>query len=114
MDSFGPEGPITDRNLAEQRAAVCAVCPLNQAGDWTAIFTVPVSLTLRAILGLLKGQGLTTSQDEKLHVCSACACPMKLKVWCRIHHITDHIPPESKAALAQGCWITKEAAEQPK
>lgn len=111
---FGPEGPITDRNLAEQRAAVCAVCPLNQAGDWTALFTVPVSNTIRAVLGAIKGQGLTTTRDEALHVCSACACPMKLKVWCRLPHILNHMPAESKAALDPRCWITREAAEQPK
>jgi hypothetical protein len=109
---FGAEGPIQDKTLAESRAAVCcAPCPENQAGDWLSFFTVPVSAALRAALSALKHQGLETSRDEGLHVCRACSCPMKLKVWARLPHILKHIPAESKSKLWQQCWVLKEERE---
>jgi hypothetical protein len=120
---FGPEGPVQDKALAEARAAVCAgvcaagapqgkPCPKNQPGDWLSYFTVPVSNALRAALAALKGQGLSTTRDDDLHVCAACDCPLKLKVWARLDHILAHIPPESKAGLVDNCWIRTEGKDK--
>lgn len=110
---FGAEGPLHDHAQAEARAAVCVRCPLNEPGDWLSFFTVPAANLLRSALEQIKGQGLTTSRDADLHVCSACDCPMKLKVWCRLPHILAHIPAESQARLWGECWIRAEGGTPP-
>ena len=98
--------------MAERRAQVCAGCAHNTRGDWTSFFTVPVAATLRSALALIKGQGLATSLDESLHVCGVCSCPLKLKVWARLSHITEHAPEEVMRNLPPHCWIKTEQTAQ--
>ncbi len=105
---LGAAGPIPDRAQAEARAAVCAGCPKNDPGDWLAYFTVPAARAIRGALNAFREQQLVTALDDRLHLCSACDCPLRLKVWARLSHILAHIPPESKAALHPGCWILAE------
>ena len=112
-ETFGAEGPITDQGLAEARATVCAGCTHNTPGDWLSFFTVPVATTLRGVLSLIKGQGLATTLDEHLHVCDVCSCPLKLKVHCRLHHITAHMPEDVSRALPPHCWIVREQKPKP-
>lgn len=94
--------------LSEKRAAICAKCPLNEKGDWTRFFTVPVSNGIRFALQKARGWNLTTSHDEELIVCSACDCPLPLKVHMPIQRIISKIPDDSKEALHPDCWIRKE------
>ncbi len=94
--------------LAGARAAVCAGCPQNHAGDWLSRFTEPVANMLRAQIAIRKDLNLTTPDDERLHFCEACSCPLPLKVHVPLKHITDHQSDEVKARLDPGCWIIKE------
>lgn len=105
-EMFGPEGP-SDRDTAEANATVCAVCPLNDRGDWTRIFTVPAAAATRKLLELVKDEKFDTSKDSELKICSACGCPLRSKVWTRKEHILKHMPPGDVAALHPDCWITK-------
>lgn len=91
------------------RAKTCAVCPLNEQGDWTSFFTVAVSEKIREELQKARAWDLTTEFDEKLKVCMACSCPLPLKVHIPIERILSRIPEESKADLAPDCWILAEA-----
>lgn len=107
LEMFGKEGPITDKTLASARAQVCSECPQNApALAWERFFTVPASNLIRKALGLLKDLDLSTPIDDKLGVCQACLCPLKLKVHARLPHILAHIAPEDKANLDTRCWIT--------
>ena len=56
---------------------------------------------------------MSTIYDEKLHLCSACACPLKLKVHVPISWITKRLTPEQMERLkeAPACWIPHEARE---
>ena len=110
---FGAEGPVTDKDQVERRAAVCAACPLNTHGDWLSWFTKPASEFIRKALSKIKDQGLVTTKDDVLDVCSACSCPLRLKVWTRLDHVLKHIPEESKTALAENCWIRTEQNAKP-
>lgn len=107
-EMFGPQGPITDKSLAEKRAATCAACPKNEKGDWTRYFTVPLSRALRSALSLIKKQGMETSRDADLRVCTACDCPCGLKIWARLPHILNHMPKENYDALDHNCWVLSE------
>lgn len=108
-DMFGPDGPISDKALAEARAAKCAGCELNEKGDWTHYFTMPISKALKKALAFVKDQGMETSRDGELRVCTACDCPCGLKIWARRDHIISHMPPEQMNALVPDCWIKTES-----
>lgn len=94
--------------LANQRAAVCASCPLNETGDWLRWFTVPVAAEIKKALDTKATWKLSTPSDDRLMVCGACSCPLKLKVHMPLDKFYDKMTDEAKNALAEGCWIRSE------
>jgi hypothetical protein len=101
------EKPV-DRDLATSRAKTCSECPKNESGDWTRLFTVPAAELIRRQVAKAQEMAMSTIYDEKLHLCSACACPLKLKVHVPISWITKRLTEEQKVRLDQSCWIPKE------
>lgn len=99
-----PVAPV----LAESRALVCTKCPLNTPGDIGNMFERAMADTIRKSIELAKEQKLTTKYDKQLGVCSACMCPMKLKVWTPLNHIVDNMNPEAQQALDPHCWLNYE------
>ncbi|MFI5222626.1 MAG: hypothetical protein ACHQX3_00025 [Nitrospirales bacterium] len=95
--------------LSESRASVCVSCPNNNSKDFTAFFTMPISIAIRKAVNRFKELKLTTSHDELLGVCDACLCPMRLKVHMEIEEIVKQMPSDSRARLWENCWVTKEA-----
>lgn len=91
--------------LAEKRAAICAVCPKNEVGGFTKYFTAPVADNIRRRLARLHEMNLTTPSDDKLQVCAACLCPLRLKVWCPMDLIQARLKPEQRVELDPNCWI---------
>ncbi|HEX6827259.1 MAG TPA: hypothetical protein VF077_13150 [Nitrospiraceae bacterium] len=98
------------QSLAESRAAICATCPKNEPGNFTRWFTVPAAGLMQKRLERRKQLNLSTSYDDKLGICSACLCPLKLKAHTPLNLILDHLPEETKADLDPRCWITSEAS----
>jgi hypothetical protein len=107
-DWLGAGGKPVEKEKAIGRGAVCVVCPKNAKGDWTRFFTVPVSGMIRRYIEAKNAMKLATPHDEQLGICEACACPMKVKVWTPLSHITEHLSAETKADLHPDCWILKE------
>lgn len=93
---------------AEKRALVCSRCPLNERGDFSRWFTVPVSEAIRATIADRNGMGLKTSHDEQLSICGACLCPLKLMVHIPLEMKLKSMNQESKDALWENCWIRAE------
>ena len=91
--------------LSAARAAVCVECPKNGSGSLTEIFTVPASEKIKARLQRLHALALHTPHDEKLNVCQACLCPLKLKVHTPMELIKKRLKPEQIAELDHRCWI---------
>lgn len=113
-DWLGSGGRAVPKEQAEKRAATCVLCPQNKDGDWTTMFTKPVSEMLRLQLGIKNDLKLATSKDAELHVCQACSCPLKLKVFTPIKHILDNMDEATKARLQPKeplCWILEEAGQ---
>jgi hypothetical protein len=108
VDLFGPGAKPVEAGLAEKRAAVCVGCPKNDGGDFLAYFTEPIAEKIRLQLEIKNDMQLRTSHDDKLTVCSACDCPLKLKVHVDLAHILKHTSEEVKARLHPMCWITAE------
>lgn len=106
-EMFGPEGPTT-KDEAIARSKICLTCPKNEKrGDWTTWFTGPASMLIRKWLGIVKDLDLTVPDGEQLHYCTACSCPLKVKLFARKKHIEAHMPAEVKAGLPAWCWINK-------
>lgn len=101
--------------LATQRAKVCALrengqpCPLNQEGDWTRFFTVPVSNAIRMELQRRRDMALSTPYDDNLGVCAACDCPLPLMVHIPLEYKLKRLSPGARASLDPGCWVLAEA-----
>jgi len=108
LDWLGSGGKPVDQAVAEHRANVCATCPKNDGGPWTSYFTGKVADKIKTQLEMKNDLSLRTSQDDKLTVCSACDCPLQLKVHTPLHHVLAHTSPEVKVRLDPNCWILHE------
>jgi len=100
--------PPVPAEISTSRAATCAECPKNDPGGLLKYFTGPVSDMIRKRLAKLHEMNLTTPSDEKLQVCSACLCPLRLKVHTPIQLIIKRLKPQFKADLHEKCWILSE------
>jgi hypothetical protein len=107
-DWLGDGAVPVPNEQAERRAEVCAGCPRNAKGDWTAWFTEPVAALIRQQLSIRSDLSLSTPFDARLNVCEACGCPLKLKVHVPLNHITAHLSDEVKEKLEARCWILAE------
>lgn len=106
-DSGEPPVPAAQ---ALKRAQVCCACPLNDPSDLTAWFTVPAAELIKRRVQKFQSRQLTTERDEDLHLCTACHCPLKLKVHIPIAWITKRLSPDQRAKLHPTCWITRESS----
>jgi hypothetical protein len=111
LEWLGSSAKPVDQAVAEHRANVCATCPKNDGGDWKAYFTGKVADKIKTQLEIRNDLSLRTSQDEKLTVCSACDCPLKLKIWVGLDYIWGHTSSDVYKRLHPNCWIITEASK---
>lgn len=99
--------PAVAQEEAERRASVCVACPLNGQGGLEKFFTVPAAEAIRRQFSKIEGRQLATSQDDKLGICDACFCPMKLKVFTPMKFVKAHLTDAVIDELCKGnnCWI---------
>lgn len=96
---------VVPSDESSRRADICSRCPKNGSGGLERYFTLPMSALIKRDMEELQGRKLTTPSDEKLGICSACLCPLKVKVHCALPLIQKHLQPEAKAELWSECWI---------
>ena len=97
-----------EQDVAEKRAAICAVCPQNQSEEgFFASLTEVAMGEVKRLIEVRNEMKLVTSQDDKLKACHACGCVLRLKVFANLDHILAHTTPEVMAKLDPSCWITK-------
>lgn len=103
-DMFGDDGPTT-RVEATARAKICVNCNYNERqGDWTRWFTAPASAIIRKSLEIVHDMRLSTEHDKDVHYCTACSCPLKIKLFARMDHINAHMSEEVRSKLPDWCW----------
>jgi hypothetical protein len=96
-------GRIVSPELAEQRSATCATCPMRTGrvhGCWGCASLAPL---LRQA-GNLAGLKLHTSNDKSINYCGACGCYLKLKVWLPIDAYRD-----DGVDYPDNCWVKRES-----
>jgi hypothetical protein len=96
--------------LAEHRAIICTQCPKNEAGDFTRWFTAPAAELIKRQVEKSQAMSLTTPRDAQLNLCTACHCPLKLKVHVPIQWIAKGLTEQQIVTLKNGkdCWIIAE------
>jgi len=92
---------------AESRAAICAVCQLNQEASITEWAYSKVAGGLKMLMEVRDEMKLSTSRDAELKTCKACSCALVLKVHAPMEHIKAHTTPDIMAALDDKCWVRK-------
>ena len=103
--------PAVPSELSEKRAAVCVACPMNGVGDWSQWYTAPASAAVKRQLEKVQDRKLSTTQDDKINICEACMCPLKLIVHVPIEIKLKNMSPETKAELHPSCWQLSEEKE---
>ena len=104
---LGDGGKPVEQTLANARAVTCVTCPKNERGGLETWFTGVATELIRKTLAIRNDLGMQTPVDDKLCVCSACTCPLKLKVHVPLTYITRKLSDEQKAALDPRCWVLK-------
>jgi hypothetical protein len=102
---WGEGGKPVLRQVANERAKICADCPQNGSGGLLAVFTVEAAAKIQHSFEELNDQKMATPHDERLGVCKACDCPLRLKVWTPMVHILKNMPADQKNKLDPKCWI---------
>ena len=102
--------PPVSSELSTHRAIICSGCPKNVPGDWTTWFTAPAAELIKRKVEKAQSLKMTTPRDDQLHFCSACNCPLKLKVHVPIGWIVKRTTPETIKKLQDGkdCWVMSE------
>ena len=91
------------------RSSVCEGCPKNRsAKGWKDRVTAEAAKLVKAIFRLKDNAVLVVPNEEKLGVCSACDCPLKLKVWVPLDFIWDNTSERDLAKFVPKCWIMNE------
>lgn len=109
-DWLGAGGVPIEQVQAELRADVCyrgnngAPCPLNKEPNWWQRFANTIALTIRRQLELKRRLGLRVQKEHHIHMCAACGCCLKLKVWVPIQHIGNHTSVETFNKFPPYCW----------
>jgi hypothetical protein len=100
--------PPVDIPISEARAALCDGCPKNSdEKDLARIFTEPAAKLIKRKFERLFSLNLKTTHDEALNVCTACLCPLKLKVHTPVDLILKRLTGEQRSKLDPRCWILK-------
>ena len=89
--------------LAQARANVCLACPLNQPGN---IAVEAVALAIRQQLALKKHLQLRVQGEKILRTCSACSCPLRLKIWEQLSRVLPE--PSEWDKYWESCWLKTE------
>lgn len=101
---LGDGGQPVPVPLANARAAICLHCPLNSSKAWESIAGDVMSWALR-VNRFKEQMHLHSDEEKKLHICDACSCVLRLKVWVPLEHVVETTPLEK---LDQKCWILAE------
>ena len=104
IEWFGSRMDTVPTCEAERRSLVCSTCPLNRHSTWREAFG-EYATTLIGIRHWLRHSGKFTSRDWQLHVCDACNCPMRIKIWCPLDIIKNNMTEETKTKLHSQCWM---------
>jgi hypothetical protein len=113
-DWLGDAGVPVDPLVAEFRAARCVSgkngqpCPLNRSPNWWEKVKHVVADWIKMELELKNNMKLEVTCEQRLHMCKASGCCLRLKVWAPAKHLKTHISRETLDKTPDYCWMRKE------
>jgi len=119
-DWLGDTGEPVHSMVAEIRARPCVEgndgkpCPMNKAPRWWNLPQNVKNLAARWIRKELELKGhmrLAVPQEKRLHMCKACGCCLRLKVWVPRLLIREHTTPKVIDQTPSYCWLRRELAD---
>lgn len=113
-DWLGDSGlPVTPM-VAEFRSHRCVSgnggqpCPRNVEPNWWDKVKSEIALWIRKEIEVKEGMKLRVEHEDKVHMCSACGCCLKLKIWTPAVHLKAHITQKQIDKTPSYCWLRKE------
>ncbi len=116
-DWIGNDGIPIEQEKAESRAAICLHCPANSPARWWEKAANMIADAIRKQLEVKNKMGLRLSTEDKVGMCRACGCCIRLKVWVPIEHIRAHVTSRDREGFQNAsanhprglrCWIENE------
>ena len=113
-DWLGEGGYTVPEPRAARRGATCLdnCCVENREPGWWDRCQNAIALIIRHQLELKKKLDLELPREDTLHMCRACGCCLKLKVWVPLDHIRRHTDIKQLAHYPEYCWIRRELLNQ--
>lgn len=81
---------------------------MNKAPKWWETAKEVIANWIRKELEIKSHMNLRVGAEERLHMCAACGCCLRLKVWTPRQHIRDHITKKQLEKAPEYCWMRKE------
>lgn len=99
---IGSGGMIVDASESQARAEICAICPKNVK---RYSFLKPIANAVRRHMALKNQLKIEVRGEERLHICEACCCVLRLKV----HLPMSRIRPtdDERKNYHPDCWLLK-------
>lgn len=113
-DWLGDSGEPVSRMVAEFRSHRCVFgdegspCPKNTAPNWWDKVKHKIADWIRKELELKAQMSLEVSHEQDLHMCKACGCCLRLKVWTPRVHLAKHTTQKQLAEMPNYCWLKME------
>jgi hypothetical protein len=99
-----------EQTVAENRAIICVTCKENDPDpNWIQKLDAAAAVLIKGLIEAKNKMSLTTAQDAKLFVCSACDCNLRLKVWTPPEVVQNNTTDEIRKKLPDFCWVKTEA-----
>jgi hypothetical protein len=109
---LGDGGVPVPHHIAERRAKICEICPLNVEPNWAQRnITNPIAKTMLRWIAYKNQLGLHTSVEKDLNICKACGCDTSVKVFTPIQHIRAHTNEETLNKYHNACWVPQEMGQ---
>lgn len=94
------------QDMAQERARMCLNCPKHDVSRpiYEAL-AKGIALTVRQQIELKNQMKLRVEGEKSLHLCGACDCVLRLKIWAPLEFVKETTALEK---LDVNCWIRKE------
>jgi hypothetical protein len=107
-DWLGEGGDPVSHELAEQRALICARCPMNIKGHWWVIIKSAMAMTIRAHIEVKTKLQLQTIHDSEIGTCKVCRCNLPLLVHAPAKVMKENLPEGQLEEFPPNCWKAAE------
>lgn len=101
------DGEVVPEEISATRANICKDCPVNLPGTLRDWFTEAAAALIARQFEIRESRELKTPWDDKLGLCDACGCPLKLKVHAPMRVIEKYLSDKVREKLHPACWILK-------